>query len=314
MNISLVIPCYNEEKNVELFFEECIKVLDKKLDVQYVFVNDGSKDNTFLEIKKVIEKNKKLNIMGINFSRNFGKEAAMLAGIKEATGDYIAIIDADLQQNPKYINEMTKILKDNPEYDCVACYQEKRIENKFVSLLKNAFYKVINMMSEVPFRENASDFRMFNRNMAIAILEMEEYYRFSKGIFSYIGFNTKYIPYEVEERKFGKSSWSIWGLFKYAFNGIICFSTVPLKLATCIGSISFILSIIYFLITLFQKIFIGIDISGYASIVCLILLFGGLQMIFLGIIGEYLGRNYIETKKRPKYIIKEKLGKGTDKK
>ena len=308
MKISLIIPCYNEEENVNLFFQECTKVLNKtNYEFEYIFINDGSKDNTLKEIKKLINENAEANIRGISFSRNFGKEAAIIAGLKKCMGDYATIIDADLQQDPKYIIEMLQFLENNPEYDSVACYQEKRKESKILSSFKSMFYYFINKLSEVPFHKDASDFRLFNRKVITALTSMDEYFRFSKGLFSWIGFNTYYMPYQVKERLHGKTSWSFKSLFKYAINGIINFSTVPLKFATVIGVVSFIISIIYAIIIVIQKIAIGINISGYATIVCLILLFGGLQMIFLGIIGEYLGKTYIETKKRPLYIIKEEI-------
>lgn len=312
MKLSLIIPCYNEEKNIELFMQSCLETFGNNKNVEYIFVNDGSKDDTFLEIKKIIKKYKAENIVGINFSRNFGKEAAMLAGLKRSTGQYTALIDADLQQHPKYVKQMLEFIEKHQEYDCITCFQEKRKENKFVACLKEMFYSLINKISEVPFYKNASDFRLFNRKVLDAILDMEEYYRFSKGIFSYVGFNTYYMPYEVNDRKYGKSSWSLFGLFKYAFSGIVGFSVAPLKLATILGITIMILSIIYLVVIIIKKIVVGIAISGYPTIICLILIFGGLQMFLLGIIGEYLGRTYVELKKRPIYIIKEEITNGED--
>ena len=307
MKLSLIIPCYNEEKNIEPFMKCCIKTFGSNKDIEYIFINDGSKDNTFYEIKKIIEKYNTENILGINFSRNFGKEAAMLAGLKKSKGIYTALIDADLQQHPKYIKKMLEFIEEHDEYDCITCYQEKRKEKKLIIWLKEKFYSLINKISEVPFYKNASDFRLFNRKVLNSILDMEEYYRFSKGIFSYIGFNTYYMPYEVNERLYGTSSWSLFGLFKYAFNGIVGFSIAPLKLATILGIITVLFSLIYFIIVVIKKIVVGIAISGYPTIICLILIFGGLQMFLLGIIGEYLGRTYVELKKRPIYIIKDEV-------
>lgn len=312
MKLSLIIPCYNEEKNIELFMQSCLETFKNNRNIEYIFINDGSKDDTFSEIKKVIKKYKTENIVGINFSRNFGKEAAMLAGLKKSTGQYTALIDADLQQHPKYVKQMLEFIEKNQEYDCITCFQEKRKENKIVVCLKEVFYSLINKISEVPFYKNASDFRLFNRKVLNAILDMEEYYRFSKGIFSYVGFNTYYMPYEVNERKYGKSSWSLFGLFKYAFSGIVGFSIAPLKLATILGITIMLLSIIYLIIIIIKKIVVGIAISGYPTIICLILIFGGLQMFLLGIIGEYLGRTYVELKKRPIYIIKEEITNGKE--
>ncbi len=302
MELSLIIPCYNEEKNIFPFYEACKEAL--KSETEYIFINDGSKDQTFLEIKKLILENPKSNIKCLNFSRNFGKEAAMLAGMQKSKGKYVAIIDADLQQNPKYVQKMLDFLKDHGEYDSVACYQEKRIESKLKIFFKKRFYKFINKLSEVEFPENASDFRLLKRSVVNSILELKEYYRFSKGIFSWVGYDTYYMPYKVEERKYGTTSWSMKKLFKYALDGIISYSLLPLKIATVLGFISFIISIIYLIIIIIEKLTVGIAISGYPTIVCLILFFGGLQMILMGILGEYLGRTYMETKRRPKYIIK----------
>lgn len=310
MKLSLVIPCFNEEKNIEFFIKCCIDTFGNNKDIEYIFVDDGSADNTFLEIKKIMEKYSSENIVGISFSRNFGKEAAMLAGLKKSSGEYTVIIDADLQQHPKYVKQMLEFIETHGEYDSVTCYQEERKESKMLIWLKDRFYSLINKISDVSFYKNASDFRLFNRKVLNSILEMTEYYRFSKGIFSYIGFNTYYMPYEVNERKYGKSSWSLFGLFKYALNGIIGFSVAPLKLATILGSLIVLLSLIYLIFVIIQKVVVGISISGYPTIICLILIFGGLQMFLLGIIGEYLGRTYVELKKRPIYIIKEEIKKG----
>lgn len=306
MDLSLIIPCYNEEKNISLLLDECEKVFkDENLKIEYIFINDGSKDNSFGEIKKLMDR--KENIVGINFSRNFGKEAAIYAGLTKSKGRYVALIDADLQQHPSYVLKMYNYIIEHPEYDSVTCFQEKRKENFLLSFLKKMFYKIINMISEIEFYESASDFRLLNRNVVNSILEMKEYYRFSKGLFSWVGYNTYYMPYTVQKRQYGKSTWNLFSLFKYAFDGIIGFSIAPLKVATVSGIITFIISIIYFIVVVCQKVFGGIAIDGYATIVCLILLFGGLQMIFIGIIGEYLGRVYIETKRRPVYIIKEEI-------
>lgn len=231
----------------------------------------------------------------------------MLAGLKKSKGEFTALIDADLQQHPKYVKQMLEYIEGHDEYDCVTCYQEKRKEGKLLIWLKERFYSLINKISDVEFYKNASDFRLFNRKVLNSILDMEEYYRFSKGLFSYIGYNTYYMSYEVNERKYGKSSWSLFGLFKYAINGIIGFSVAPLKLATILGLITMILSLIYIIVIIIKKIFIGIAVSGYPTIICLILIFGGLQMFLLGVIGEYLGRTYVELKKRPIYIIKEEV-------
>lgn len=303
--ISLIIPSYNEEDNIFPFFKLCQeRFKESEEEIEYIFINDGSRDRTYARIKALISEYRKENIVGINFSRNFGKEAAMLAGFANCKGEFVSVIDADLQQDPQYVLEMVEFLKGNGEYDSVACYQEKRKESKAVSMLKKFFYKSINVISDVHFEENASDFRTFRRYVIESILELKEYYRFSKGIFSWVGFNTFYMPYKVKERMAGRTSWSLRKLTKYAIDGFVGFSTVPLKIATWLGMSSFVLSMIYFAFVLVEKLFKGIDISGYATIVCLILLIGGVQMILLGIIGEYLARTYIEVKERPIYIIK----------
>ncbi len=301
--VSLIIPCFNEEDNIYPFFDLCEKTLGEE-EIEYIFVNDGSIDDTFHKITNLVHEQENKNIVGVNFSRNFGKEAAMLAGFSKSTGEFVCIVDADCQQNPKYISEMLTILRENPEYDCVACYQEKRKESKILTFCKQVFYKSINKISNVHFEENASDFRTFRSDVVSAILSLNEYYRFSKGIFSWVGFNTYYMPYTVEERQFGTTSWSFKKLTKYAIDGFVGFSTAPLKIATWLGVGSALVSAIYFISVLIEKIVKGINVSGYTTIVCLILLIGGIQMILLGIIGEYLARTYIEVKRRPIYIIK----------
>lgn len=303
MKLSLIVPCYNEQDNVKTFTKTVNDIL-KNFSYEIIFINDGSKDNTLIELKKLAQ-NKKINIKIIDFSRNFGKEAGIYAGLKMAKGEYINIIDADLQQNPKYVLEMMNILEENPEYDMVAAYQKVRKENAILSFFKKTFYKLINNMSETEFVNGASDFRLFKRKVGEAILEFKEYYRFSKGIFSWVGFNTYYMPYEVETRLNGKSKWSFWKLFKYGINGIVSFSTSPLRVSTILGFLVSLFSIIYFFIVIIQKIFFQIAIEGYATIVGLILLFGGIQLLCLGIIGEYLARTYVETKNRPVYITRE---------
>lgn len=303
MKLSLVVPCYNEEKNVSLFYD-AVKNDFASVDFDYeiVFVNDGSKDGTFKELQKLCAGDVPVKI--VNFSRNFGKESAMYAGLKESEGDYVTIIDADLQQRPSIALDMVNMLDNEPEYDCVAAYQEERKESKLLVFFKNSFYKLINKFSDTEFIQGASDFRTFRRPMVEAILSMDEYFRFSKGLFSWVGFNTKFIPYEVEERATGTSKWSFKKLFKYALEGILAFTTAPLRIATLIGLFSSFLSIIYLVVVIIQKLFFGIAVAGYATIVVLILLIGGLQLCGLGIIGEYIARTYIQTKNRPIYIAK----------
>ena len=310
MKLSLVVPCYNEEANVKRFFDEVNKFFENKVEnFEFVFVNDGSKDGTDPELKKLYKENPTSNIQVLTFSRNFGKEAAIYAGLSNAKGDWVCIIDADLQQRPEVVLEMLGEIERDDSLDCVAAYQENRKESKTLSGLKSAFYKVINKITDVDFVNGASDFRLMKRAMVDSIIEMTEYHRFSKGIFSWVGFNTKYIPYTVEERQFGETKWSYGKLFKYAFDGIISFSTFPLKLATGVGLVTAFASIIYLIIVVIQKLFFGIDVPGYATIVVLVLFLGGMQLFCLGILGEYLSKIYVQVKNRPIYILKEHLGK-----
>ncbi len=304
MKLSLVVPCYNEEKNVPLFYEAVKKdFADVNFEYELVFVNDGSHDGTFRELQKLCDGDLPVKI--VNFSRNFGKESAMYAGLKESEGDYVTIIDADLQQRPSIALDMVRMLDDEQAYDCVAAYQDERKESKLLVFFKNGFYKLINKFSDTEFIQGASDFRTFRRPMVEAVLQMDEYFRFSKGLFSWVGFNTKFIPYEVEERATGASKWSFWKLFKYAMEGIFAFTTAPLRIATVLGLLTSALSIIYLFVVVIQKLAFGIDVAGYATIVTLILLLGGIQLSCIGIIGEYIARTYIQTKGRPIYIAKD---------
>ncbi|MFM1539618.1 glycosyltransferase family 2 protein [Helcococcus bovis] len=305
--ITLVIPCFNEEKNIHPFFALCKNRLNPNFKYEFIYINDGSKDKTFDEITSLVTNNPNDEIIAINFSRNFGKESAILAGLKNASGDYISLIDADMQQHPKYVNEMVEILENNEDLDLVAAYQKKRKEGKILTGFKRLFYSLINKISDTKFEKNASDFRTFRRNVAESVIDLDEYHRFSKGIFSWVGFNAHYIPYEVEERKFGKTTWSFKSLTKYAIEGFVGYSTAPLKFATFLGMITSFISLIYMFWIIIQKLFIGINIEGYASIVSLILLLSGIQLICIGILGEYLAKTYIEVKKRPHYIIKNIL-------
>lgn len=304
--ISMIIPCYNEEKNVELFYNETNKYLSNKdFELEMIYINDGSKDNTIGELNKLLKKHDKgIFIKIINFSRNFGKESALYAGLKESTGDYVVIIDADLQQHPKLILPMYEHLENNENDDCVAYFQEKRIEGKVMTFLKKNFYKIISKMCGINFVNGASDFRMLRRYVVDGLLQLEEYNRFSKGIFSWIGYNTYYIPYVPDERANGVSSFNTIKLFKYAWSGIIAFSIAPLKLATYLGTSFSLISFIYLIVVVIQKLCYGISIPGYATLICFILLIGGVILVCLGIIGEYIARIYLETKKRPVYLTK----------
>ncbi|MDO4369375.1 MAG: glycosyltransferase family 2 protein [bacterium] len=305
--ISMIVPCYNEEENISLFYKAVKDTYKKQnYELELIFINDGSSDKTLPELKKLI-KNSFCKIKVISLSRNFGKESVIYAGLKEATGDYTLIIDADMQQNPKLTIKMAEILDENPDYDCVCYYQEKRIENKLISSLKNLFYKTMNKMTNVSMKQGASDFRMFRKNIKDSLISMEEYCRFTKGMFAWIGYNTKYLPYTPLERANGKTKWKTTKLMQYGISGIISFSNAPLKLATVLGFCFSFFSIIYLFIVLIKKIFFEISIPGYPTIVSCILLIGGIQLFCLGIIGEYIGKVYLESKHRPKYIIKEKM-------
>ncbi|MBQ2841650.1 MAG: glycosyltransferase family 2 protein [Clostridia bacterium] len=309
MKLSLIVPCYNEEGNVEKFFSEVNKAFDGKVDdYEFVFVNDGSKDKTYQRLKYLYNTyGKDRSIQVLTFSRNFGKEAAIYAGLSKAKGDLVCLIDADLQQRPEVVLEMLEVINSDEDTDCVTAYQKNRKENKIISGFKSAFYKLINKISDVDFVNGASDFRLMKRVMVDAILQMTEFHRFSKGLFSYVGFNTKYIPYEVCERESGETKWGFRKLFKYALEGIFAFSTMPLKFATFIGLLSSACSILYLIIVVIQKLAFGIDVPGYATIVVLLLLIGGLLLFCLGIIGEYLSKMYVQVKNRPVYILKEHL-------
>lgn len=310
MKLSLVVPCYNEEANVKRFFNEVNNAfLCNVDDYEFVFVNDGSEDKTFDNLKELYEENSAYNIQVLSFSRNFGKESAMYAGLKASKGEYVCIIDADLQQSPQVVLKMLDEIEKDESVDCVAAYQEERNEGALLSNFKSAFYTIINKLSEVDFVNGASDFRLLNRKMVDAVLSMSEYHRFSKGIFSWVGFNTKYIAYEAKERELGESKWSFLKLFKYAIDGIVAFSTLPLRLSIATGFITAIASIIYLVVVVLQKLIQGIDVPGYATIIVLILFLGGMQLFCLGILGEYLAKVYVQTKNRPLYILKEHLGK-----
>ncbi len=307
MKLSLVVPCYNEEGNVEKFFDLVTEVFAGKVeDYEFVFVNDGSKDSTGKKLKELyFNKNSRKNIQVLSFSRNFGKEAAIYAGLSKAKGDLICLIDADLQQRPEVVLEMLEVMKDDDDIDCVTAYQEKRKEGKIISVLKSAFYKAINKMSDVEFVNGASDFRLMKKDVAKALLEMTEYHRFSKGMFSYVGFNTKYIPYDVAERESGESKWNIKKLIKYAFEGIFAFSTAPLKISTLAGIAFILLSLVLFGFAYLPAV--DLSLRHLRLIISVVFFVGGTVLIALGIIGEYLSKMYIQGKNRPVYFLKEHL-------
>ena len=308
MKLSLVVPCYNEEGNVEKFYEEVKKAFTGKVeDYEFVFVNDGSKDNTYPLLKKLYEQHRESQIQVLSFSRNFGKEAAIYAGLNNVKGDVVCLIDADLQQRPEVVLEMLDVMNSDEDIDCVTAYQEERKESKIMSGMKSAFYKLINKVADVPFVNGASDFRLMKRKMVDAVIQMSEYHRFSKGIFSFVGFNTKYIPYTVCERESGESKWGFKKLLKYAMEGIVSFTTFPLTLSAYVGFFASLASIIYLIVVIIQKLAFGINVPGYATIVVLVLLLGGIELFCFGILGEYVSKIYVQVKDRPIYILKDHL-------
>lgn len=307
MKLSLVVPCYNEADNVAAFQEAVIAAFDGcGYDYEIVFIDDGSKDATLHNLKKLYAA-QRCPVKVISFSRNFGKEAGIYAGLEHASGEYISLIDADLQQRPEIVRDMVKTLDEEPEYDVVAAYQDRRGEGKVLSFCKRCFYSLINKLSKVTLQPDASDFRTFRRSVRDSILELTEYHRFSKGIFAWVGYSTKFIPYTACERASGTSKWNFWKLLNYAIEGIIGFSTAPLRLATCLGGVTGVAAVIYGIVVILQKLICGIDVPGYATIIVLILLLGSVQLFCIGIIGEYVGRTFEQTKNRPVYIAKEIL-------
>ncbi len=306
MKLSLVIPCYNEEQNVALFYQTAKAVFDAEgYNYELVFVNDGSADNTLGELKR-LHAEADGNIRIVSFSRNFGKEAAMYAGIEHAKGELVCLIDADLQQRPEVVAYMVKRLDEVPELDCVAAYQQERHESGTLTFFKSSFYKLINSVSDTRFVQGASDFRTFRHSVAEAVLSMGEYHRFSKGILSWVGFNTEYIPYEVQERAAGESKWSFKKLFKYAIDGIIAFSTAPLAIPTALGIAMAVISFLYLGIKgLYCLLSPTAFFSQGSVLIFLLLLVGGLQLLSIGIIGKYLAKTYEQGKNRPIYIARE---------
>jgi len=302
MLLSIIIPCFNEEETIDLIYKEICNVLERKNEFEMLFVNDGSKDNTLEKIIKLAKNDNKVKY--ISFSRNFGKEAAMLAGMKYAVGDYICILDSDLQHPPSMIPDMIKALDEG--YDVAAARRTDRSgEAKIKSFFSAKFYSVINKLADVNIQEGAQDFRVMKRKVVESIISMPEYFRFSKGIFSWVGFNTKYFAHVNVDRSAGTSKFNTAKLFKYAINGIISFSVVPLRIALVFGIVVSLIGFIYALNIIINTIITKSagTASGYASIMSGLLIIGGIILICLGILGEYIARIYIETKKRPVFII-----------
>ena len=299
MKLSLVVPCYNEEENVNVFYDNIKQNYNKDLDYELIFIDDGSKDETLEKLKELAKLDKK-HVKTISFSRNFGKEAAILAGLKEAKGDYVGIIDADMQQDPKIMLEMLDILEKDNYYDSVAAYQKERKENKVISFFKRNFYEIMNSTSSFEIKQGASDFRLFRRAVVDSILLLEEDNRFSKGIFSWVGFHTYYLPYVPNKREHGSTKFNFVKLLTYGVGGIVSFSIKPLKASIIIGmifSVLFLISFIAFVIT--TNVIIGLC--------ALILFISTIQLLIMGVICEYLSQIHIQSKNRPIYIIKEKI-------
>ena len=302
--LSLIVPCYNEQESLYDFYDRAVKVLtDMDITYEIIFVNDGSKDDTLSILKKLSEINN--NVVYLSFSRNFGKEAAMYAGFCNAKGDYVTVIDADLQDPPELLPEMIKIIESG-EYDSVATRRVNRKgEPKIRSWFARRFYKLINHVSDADIVDGARDYRLMKREMVEAIVKMPEYNRFSKGIFGWLGYKTYWMEYENVERQKGETKWSFWKLFKYAIDGIVNFSEAPLKIASWFGIIMTIVAFFFLVFIVVRRLAFGDPVAGWASTVCVIIFIGGIQLFCLGIMGQYIAKTYSETKHRPHYIIDE---------
>ena len=304
MTISVVIPCFNEEDSIPFFYSEMERIqIEMKKKFEYIFINDGSTDNTLSVLRRLNASNP--NVHYLSFSRNFGKEAALYAGLQRATGDYVTVMDADLQDPPELLIEMYAKIQEG--YDVVGTRRaDRKGEPPIRSLFAKAFYWLINKVSDTEMVDGARDFRLMTRQVVDAILELKEVNRFSKGLFSWVGFDVAYVSYENRERVAGETSWSFWSLLSYSLDGFINFSEVPLKLATWAGTFSFLISLVGILFVVIRKLTIGGSVAGWASLVSIILFIGGIQLLALGIIGNYISKIFLETKKRPVYIVKEK--------
>ena len=300
--ISIIVPCYNEALAIPIFYDEICKVFDKlNYELELLFVDDGSTDETLLTIKKLL---KDKRVKYLSFSRNFGKEAAMYAGLSNAKGDYVTVMDVDLQDPPKLIPQMINYIKEG--YDIVATKRKTRKgEGFFRSLFSRMFYRIINKMSKIEMVSGARDFRLMTRQVVESVLELREYNRYSKGLFSFVGFNTKWIEYDNVKRVAGKTKWSFRKLFVYAIEGITSFSTSPLVMSAIIGIIFCLISFIMIMVIIIKTIAFGDPTSGWPSLVCIIFFVSGIQLFCIGVMGEYLSKMYMEVKNRPIYIIKE---------
>ena len=304
--ISIVVPCYNEEKALPYFYKEIDKVSKKmkSLVFELLFVDDGSNDRTLDVLKDLAKKDKRVKYL--SFSRNFGKESAIYAGLENSTGDYVTLMDADLQDPPELLSKMYNCIK-KEGYDSVGTRRVNRIgEPPIRSFFARCFYKIINKISKTEMVDGARDYRLMTRQMVDSIISMKEYNRYSKGLFSFVGFNTKWLEYENVERVAGETKWSFWKLLRYAFDGIIAFSTTPLWISTFIGILFCIISFIAIIAIIIKTLCFGDPVGGWPSMVCIIFMVSGIQLFCIGIIGAYLSKTYLETKNRPIYIIKEK--------
>lgn len=303
--LSLVIPCYNEEESLPYLYKEIVAVADQMTDQQFefIFINDGSKDKTLDEIRRLSSNDER--VLYVSFSRNFGKEAAIYAGLQKSSGDYVALLDADLQDPPSLLPEMYHSLK-TEDYDCVATRRmDRKGEPLIRSFFAKKFYQLINMISETEVVDGARDFRLMSRQMVDAIISVGEYNRFSKGIFGWVGFDTKWISYENIERVAGQTKWSFWSLFAYSLEGIVAYSTRPLAVASFFGILFCVVSFIMICFIILKTMYLGEEVQGYASTICIIFFIGGIQLFCIGILGQYLSKTYLETKRRPQYVVKE---------
>lgn len=304
MKISLIVPCYNEEDALPFFYEEACRVMSETgFDYELIFVNDGSSDGTLKILKEYAEKD--AHATYLSFSRNFGKEAAMYAGFCNADGDYVAVMDADMQDPPSLLPQMIKILETG-EYDSVATRRVTRAgEPPIRSWFARKFYKIINRISDVDVVDGARDFRLMRKEMVEAIVEMSESNRFSKGIFGWVGFRTYWLPFENVERVAGETKWNFWKLFKYAIDGIINFSQAPLDIASWFGLVMTIVSVLVMLFIIVRRLMFGDPVAGWASTICIILFVGGVQTFCIGIMGQYIAKTYLEVKRRPHFIVSD---------
>ena len=306
MTISIIIPCFNEEASLPLFYAEMEKIKQQiKEGFEYIFVNDGSKDRTLQVLRDLNQTDR--NVHYLSFSRNFGKEAALYAGLQHATGDYVTVMDVDLQDPPALLIQMKNMLDENAELDCVGTRRTTREGEPLIrSFFAKMFYKLINKISQVEMVDGARDFRLMRRQMVDAVLEVSEYNRFSKGIFAWVGFKTEYLEYKNVERVAGQTSWNFLQLFNYSLEGIINFSDDPLTIAFVGGVVACLLAFFLIIIVIIRTLIFGDPTSGWPSMISIILFLGGFQLLTIGILGKYIGKIFMETKKRPVYIIKEK--------